>query len=238
MKTALITGGTGGIGRALVRAFTEAGYSVAFTYKSNTEAAEELKATLGAYPIRADVRRPDEIMAAVADTVAAFGKIDCLVNNAGASRFGLFTDLSLCEWEETVSVNLTSAFLFSREAVPNMLFRKCGRIINISSMWGLVGASCEVAYSTAKAGLIGFTKSLAKELAPSGITVNAIAPGVIDTPMNAALGEETLAALAEETPVGRLGKPEEVAAAAVFLASDSAAFITGEVLNISGGFVI
>ncbi len=238
MKTVLITGGTGGIGRALVRAFSEAGYAVAFTYKSNAEAAAELKAVYRAYPIKADCRNADEVMAATADATSELGHIDCLINNAGVSRFGLLTDLSLSEWEDMMATNLTSAFLFAREVIPNMLSRKCGRIINISSMWGLVGASCEVAYSTAKAGLIGFTKALAKELGPSGITVNAIAPGVIDTPMNAALGEEALAELAEQTPVGRLGKPEEVAAAAVFLASDTAAFITGEVMNISGGFVV
>lgn len=238
MKVALITGGTGGIGRALVTEFVNAGYSVAFTYKSNITAAEEMRSSLGAYPIKADGRKPDEVMAAVALTVSEFGRIDCLINNAGISRFGLLTDLSLDEWENMMSTNLTSAFLFARETIPNMLSRKCGRIINVSSMWGLVGSSCEVAYSTAKAGLIGFTKALAKELGPSGITVNAIAPGVIDTPMNSMLGEEALAALAEETPVGRIGRAEEVAKAALFLASDAASFITGEVMNITGGFVV
>lgn len=238
MKVALITGGTGGIGRALVTEFVNAGYSVAFTYKSNITSAEEMRSSLGAYPIKADGRKPDEVMAAVALTVSEFGRIDCLINNAGISRFGLLTDLSLDEWEDMMSTNLTSAFLFAREAIPNMLSRKCGRIINVSSMWGLVGSSCEVVYSTAKAGLIGFTKALAKELGPSGITVNAIAPGVIDTPMNSMLGEEALAALAEETPVGRIGRAEEVAKAALFLASDAASFITGEVMNITGGFVV
>ncbi len=238
MRVALITGGTGGIGKALVRAFSEAGYSVAFTYKTNTEAAGELKNALGAYPIKADGRSESEVKAAVAGTLAEFGRIDCLINNAGVSRFGLLSDLSLAEWEDMMHTNLTSAFLYAREVIPNMLERKCGRIINISSMWGLVGASCEVAYSTAKAGLIGFTKALAKELGPSGITVNAIAPGVIDTPMNAALDGAAIAALADETPLGRIGKPEEVAAAAVFLASDASAFITGEVMNISGGYVV
>lgn len=238
MRVALITGGTGGIGMALVRAFSDAGYSVAFTYKSNINAATELKNSLGAHPIKADGRVEAEVKSAVAETISVFGRIDCLVNNAGISRFGLLSDLSLDEWDDMMKTNLTSAFLFSREVISDMLSRKCGRIINISSMWGLVGASCEVAYSTAKAGLIGFTKALAKELGPSGITVNAIAPGVIDTPMNAILDAEAKAVLCDETPVGRIGTPEEVAAATVFLASDAAAFITGETLNISGGFVI
>ncbi len=238
MKVALITGGTGGIGMALVRAFSDAGYSVAFTYKSNTVAAAELENTLGAHPIKADGRIEGEVKFAVAETISLFGRIDCLVNNAGISRFGLLSDLSLDEWDDMMKTNLTSAFLYSREVIPDMLSRKCGRIINISSMWGLVGASCEVAYSTAKAGLIGFTKALAKELGPSGITVNAIAPGVIDTPMNSILDAEAKEALCDETPVGRIGTPEEVAAATLFLVSDSAAFITGETLNISGGFVI
>ena len=238
MKVALITGGTGGIGKALVRSFTEAGYSVAFTYKSNIASATELRESLGAHPIKADGRIESEVRAAVAETISKFGRIDCLVNNAGISRFGLLSDLSLDEWRDMMDTNLTSAFLFSREVISDMLSRKCGRIINISSMWGLVGASCEVAYSTAKAGLIGFTKALAKELGPSGITVNAIAPGVIDTPMNSMLDPDSISALCDETPVGRIGTPEEVAAATVFLASDAAAFITGETLNISGGFVI
>lgn len=238
MRVALITGGTGGIGMALVRAFSDAGYSVAFTYKSNINAATELKNSLGAHPIKADGRVEAEVKSAVAETISVFGRIDCLVNNAGISRFGLLSDLSLDEWDDMMKTNLTSAFLFSREVISDMLSRKCGRIINISSMWGLVGASCEVAYSTAKAGLIGFTKALAKELGPSGITVNAIAPGVIDTPMNAILDAEAKAVLCDETPVGRIGTPEEVAAATVFLSSDAAAFITGETLNISGGFVI
>ena len=238
MKVALITGGTGGIGEALVRAFSKAGYSVAFTYKSNIAKADELATTLGALAIRADGRSETEVENAVSQTVSAFGRVDCLVNNAGVAAFSLLTDVTLGEWEDMMATNLTSAFLYAKEVIPDMLSRKCGRIINISSMWGLVGSSCEVAYSTAKAGLIGFTKALAKELAPSGITVNAIAPGVIDTPMNDLIDPETKAALAEETPLGRLGRPDEVAAAALFLAGDTGAFVTGEVMNISGGYVI
>lgn len=238
MKVALITGGTGGIGQALVRSFASAGYAVAFTYKSNTDAASALAAECHAIAIRADGRVESDVVAAVDRTISEYGRIDCLVNNAGVAGFSLFTDLTLDAWRDMLDTNLTSAFLYSRAVIPNMLSRKCGRIINISSIWGLVGSSCEVAYSTTKAGMLGMTKALAKELGPSGITVNAIAPGVIDTPMNSALGEDTLASLAEETPVGRLGSPDEVAALAVYLASDAAAFITGETVNISGGFVV
>ena len=238
MKVALITGGTGGIGRSLVKAFCEAGYAVAFTYKSNTATAEELRATYAALPIQADVRDESEVESAVKETLSAYGRIDCLVNNAGIASISMLADVTLADWENMMATNLTSAFLFSKAVMPDMISRKEGRIINITSMWGLVGASCEVAYSAAKAGLIGFTKALAKELGPSGITVNAVAPGVIETPMNNALDAAIKASLADETPVGRLGKPDEVAASVLFLASDSAAFITGEVLNISGGFVI
>ena len=238
MKAVLITGGTGGIGRALVRAFAAAGYAVAFTYKSNTDAAEMLTRECGALAINADGRIESDVIAAVERTVNELGRIDVLVNNAAVSSFSLLTDLSLEAWNDTLAVNLTAPFLFSRAVIPNMLTRHEGSIINISSMWGLVGSSCEAHYSASKAGLIGLTKALAKELGPSGITVNAIAPGVIDTPMNSHLDAESLAALCEETPVGRLGRAEEIAAAAVFLASDSARFITGEVMNISGGFVV
>lgn len=238
MKTVLITGGTGGIGRALVRAFSESGYAVAFTYKSNTAVAEELSRDFRALAIRADGCIEGEVDAAVRAVLKEYGRLDCLVNNAAVSAFSLFTDITLDEWNRMLATNLTSAFLYSRAAIPDMLSRKTGRIINISSMWGLVGASCEVHYSTAKAGLIGMTKALAKELAPSGITVNAVAPGVIDTPMNSHLDAEAIAALCEETPLGRLGRADEVAAAVLYLASDAAAFVTGEVLNISGGFVV
>ena len=237
MKTVLITGGTGGIGRALVRAFSESGYAVAFTYKSNAAVAEELSRDFRALAIRADGCIEGEVDAAVRAVLKEYGRLDCLVNNAAVSAFSLFTDITLDEWNRMLATNLTSAFLYSRAAIPDMLSRKTGRIINISSMWGLVGASCEVHYSAAKAGLIGFTKALAKEVGPSGITVNAIAPGVIETDMNRALSEEDLSALKEETPIGRLGAPLEVARAALFLCSEDAGFITGEILNLSGGFI-
>ncbi len=238
MKTVLITGGSRGIGRAMVELFSESGYSVAFTYKSSENEAKSLAEKTGAFAIHADSGQQEDVLRAVKEARSLFGKIDCLINNAAISSFSLFTDITLNDWNEMLSVNLTAAFLYSKAVIPEMLNRKYGRIINISSVWGLVGSSCEVHYSTAKAGLIGMTKALAKELGPSGITVNAIAPGVIETDMNKKLGDEELAVLKEETPLMRLGKPDEIAKAALYLASEDASFITGEVMNISGGFVI
>lgn len=238
MRNVLITGGSRGIGSAMVRAFTKDGYRVAFTYKSSDDAAAKLATETGATAIKADSASEEQIISAVSKAALALGGIDILINNAGISSFSLLQDLSLAEWNECISVNLTSAFLFSREVIPYMLKNHKGRIINVSSMWGLVGASCEVHYSAAKAGLIGFTKALAKELGPSGITVNAIAPGVIETDMNSHLSAEDLADLADETPLARIGNADEVARAALYLAGDGASFITGDVLNVSGGLVI
>ena len=238
MKTVLITGGSRGIGAELVREFSKNGYNVAFTYRSGVESANALRDETGALAIRADSRNEREVVAAVDKTVSHFGGIDCLINNAAISSFSLFTDITLEDWNDMLSVNLTGAFLYSKAVIPDMLKRKQGRIINVTSMWGLVGASCEVHYSAAKAGLIGMTKALAKELGPSGITVNAIAPGVIDTEMNKALTDEDRAALVDETPLMRIGNVQDVAAAALFLAGEGASFITGDVLNISGGYVI
>jgi 3-oxoacyl-[acyl-carrier protein] reductase len=222
----------------MVLLFAKEGYKVAFTYKNSVDEADRLEKSTGALAIRADSASEDDIFAAVARTVDALGGIDILINNAGISSFSMLQDLSLKEWNECIGTNLTAAFLYSREVVPYMIRQHFGRIINITSMWGLVGASCEAHYSAAKAGLIGLTKALAKELGPSGITVNAIAPGVIATDMNSHLGEEDMKALAEETPAMRIGSPDEVANAALYLAGEGASFITGDVLNISGGFVV
>lgn len=238
MKTVLVTGGSRGIGCEIVRRFANEGYYVAFTYKSSREAAEALSAETGALAIRADSANEAEVLCAIERVLSAYGRIDCLVNNAAISSFSLFTDISLEDWNDMLAVNLTGAFLYSRGVIPDMLKRKSGRIINISSMWGLVGSSCEVHYSTAKAGLIGMTKALAKELGPSGITVNAIAPGLINTEMNSALSDEDKDAIRDETPLMRIGETSDVADAVLFLASDKASFITGDVLNVSGGYVI
>ena len=238
MKNVLITGGSRGIGRAMVKAFAEAGYSVAFTYLNSEKEARAVAEEWGALAIRADSASEEQVRSAVALVRERLGSVDVLINNAAISSFSLFTDLTLEQWNRTIAVDLTAAFLYSKEVIPDMLNKKSGRIINITSMWGITGASCEVHYSTAKAGLIGMTKALAKELGPSGITVNAIAPGVIMTDMNKALPEEELAALAEEAALCRNGEPHEVAAAALFLAGDGASYVTGDVLNVSGGFVV
>ena len=238
MKTVLITGGSRGIGRAMVELFCENGYKVAFTYKNSENQAKSLAESTGALAVAADNASEADVVAAVALAEKELGHIDCLINNAGVSSFSLFTDLTLEDWNNHMAVNLTGAFLYSKAVIPGMVSKKSGRIINITSMWGVVGSSCEVHYSTAKAGLIGMTKALAKELGPSGITVNAIAPGLIDTDMNSALSEEDIKAVAEETPLMRIGLAREVAQAALFLASDSASFITGEIMNVSGGYIV
>ena len=238
MKTVFITGGSRGIGAELVRTFSKNGYNVAFTYRASHEAAEQLAVETGALAIKADSRIESEATDALNKAISEFGGVDCLINNAAVSSFSLFTDITLDDWNDMMSVNLTGAFIYSKAVIPDMLKRKQGRIINITSMWGLVGSSCEVHYSAAKAGLIGLTKALAKELGPSGITVNAIAPGVIDTEMNKALTDEDREALINDTPVMRIGTTRDVAEAALFLARDEASFITGEVLNVSGGYVI
>lgn len=236
-KCVLIVGGSRGIGSNTVRVFAREGWRVAFTYKNSEEEALKLAQECGALAIKADSAKEEDINRAVECCASNFGGIDCLVNNAAISSFSLLTDVSLEEWRRIMATDLDAPFLYSKAVLPYMISKKSGRIVNVSSMWGLVGASCEVAYSTAKAGLIGFTKALAKEVGPSGITVNAVAPGVIDTDMNSHLLESDLDALADETPLCRIGSPQEVAEAIFFLASDKASFITGEVLNISGGFI-
>ena len=238
MKTVLITGGSRGIGSELVRAFSKNGYNVAFTYRSSKDEAEKLAQETGALALVADSRSEADVVSAVDKVIATYGKVDCLINNAAISSFSLFTDITLDDWNDMLAVNLTGTFLYSKAVVSDMLKRKSGRIINITSMWGLVGASCEVHYSATKAGIIGMTKALAKELGPSGITVNAIAPGVINTEMNSKLTDEDKDALINDTPLMRIGNTSDIADAALFLAGDGASFITGEVLNVSGGYVI
>ena len=182
----------------------------------------------------ADSRNESEIK----NAVSVAGEVDILINNAAVSSFSLLTDLSSSEWENLVSLNMTAPFLYCREALPHMIRNKWGRIINIVSMWGETGASCEAAYSATKAGLIGLTKALAKEVGPSFVTVNAVSPGLIDTEMNARLSPEDRSALIEETPLSRIGSVEDVANAVLFLASDESSFITGDVLRVNGGFLI
>ena len=221
----------------MVELFASRGYRVAFTYKSSDGAAEELSKRCGALAVRADSSSEKDVEYAVKTVEEKLGNIEILINNAAVSSFSLFTDITLEEWNRMFAVNVTGCFLYSRAILPSMIRNKCGRIINVSSMWGIVGSSCEVHYSATKAAIIGMTKALAKEVGPSGITVNCIAPGVIDTEMNKQLSDEDLDALKEETPLMRIGTPTDVANCALFLAGDEASFITGEVLNVNGGFI-
>ena len=238
MKTVLITGGTRGIGREMVKKFSEAGYSTAFTYRSSDSAAQELSRLTGALAIKADSRNENEVIAAVKEVCEKLGNVNILINNAAVSSFSLFTDISAEAWRDMFSTNVDGAFFYTREVLPSMINDKWGRIINVSSMWGITGSSCEVHYSATKAALIGMTKALAKEVGPSGITVNAIAPGLIDTDMNSSLTDDDIAEVVDSTPLMRIGTPSDVANAALFLASEGASFITGDVINVSGGLVI
>ena len=230
MEKVLITGASRGIGFATAVAFAKAGYKVYALWHNDPEKLTDVS-DLSITPVQGDVSSLTSMQKVYETT----GAVDILVNNAAISHFGLLTDLSEEEWDRIMAVNLKSVFLTSKIFLPDMIRKKNGRIINVSSIFGAVGGSCEVAYSTAKAGMIGFTKALAKEVGPSGIQVNCIAPGVIETEMNARLSEADKAALAEETPLGRIGTPEEVANLALYLAKDT--FITGEVLHIGGGFL-
>lgn len=242
-RTVLITGGSRGIGAACVGAFARAGWSVVFLYRRAEEAAEALCARLRGEGLdvscrRCDVSRRDEVFRTVDDLMRTYHRFDALVNNAGVAHIGLFTDMTEEQWDALFAVNVKGAFNVTQAVLPGMISQGSGAIVNVSSMWGEVGASCEVAYSAAKAALIGMTKALAKEVGPSGVRVNCVSPGVIDTDMNAELTEADLAALAEETPLGRIGRAEEVANATLYLCGEGASFITGQTLGVSGGLVV
>lgn len=243
MRNVLITGASRGIGAAAARLFARGGDRVWINYCRSTEKALSLKHALCregllAEVIQADVSSPDEVRRMFRNLEQLCGGIDVLVNNAGIAQTKLFTDISDEDWSRMLHTNLSSVFYCCREALPYMIRQKHGRIVNLSSMWGQVGGSCEVHYSAAKAGIIGLTKALAMEEGMSGITVNCVAPGVICTDMTAALSDEDLRALRNETPTGTLGTPEDVARAVVFLAAESSSFITGQVLGVNGGFVV
>ena len=238
MKTVFITGGSRGIGRAMVQAFCEKGYQVAFTYRESHVDAKALSDTTGALAICADSQCENEISRAVEIAKKKLGNIEILINNAAVSSFSMVGDITIEEWRRTFAVNVDAAFLYTKAVLADMIKNKYGRIINISSMWGEVGSSCEVHYSASKAALIGMSKALAKELGPSGITVNCIAPGIINTDMNGGVDKDVMAELIDETPLMRIGMPKDVANAALFLAGEGASFITGAVLDVNGGFVI
>ena len=231
MSHVLITGGSRGIGAAAVRVFARAGYEVSFIYEKSAEAAAALAAETGARAIRCDAADTE----AVAAAVASLPPVDVLVNNAGISHVGLISQISPEEWDRLFAVNVKSIYNTVRAVLPAMLQRQAGAVVNVSSMWGQAGASCEAAYSATKGAVIALTQALARELGPSGIRVNAVSPGVIDTDMNAHLSEEDKQALAEDTPLGRIGTPEEAAKAILFLAE--ASFITGQNLPVNGGYL-
>lgn len=243
MKVALITGASRGIGRAVALQLAADGYAVAVHCHQSTDAALAVCATIAeaggiAKMYSCDIASEIAVANMISSVQKDLGPISVLVNNAGIAQQKLFTDLSADEWRRMMAIHVDGAFYTCRNVLPEMIRQHSGCIINVSSMWGQIGASCEVHYSTAKAAVIGLTKALAKEVGPSGIRVNCVAPGVIRTDMLADFDEETLGELADETPLCRLGTPEDVAAAVSFLASDAAAFITGQVLAPNGGFVI
>lgn len=233
-KTALVTGGSRGIGAAICRRLAQDGWRVLVNCFQHETQAQALAAEIGGQALRADVGDP----AACRQLFAAAGAVDLLVNNAGVALQAQLQDTTEAQWQRLFAIDVDAVFRCCKLALPHMLRAHAGCIVNISSMWGQTGASCEVAYSAAKGAVIAFTKALAKELGPSNIRVNCVAPGVIDTQMNALYSPETLTALAEETPLCRLGSTADVAAAVAFLAGPDARFITGQVLGVNGGFII
>ncbi len=240
-KVALVTGASGGIGRAIALALAQEGYDIGVHYNSGRERAEEVSSLIEAVGRRslslcADISDSAQVKNMIETVRICLGEIDLLVNCAGIADIRLFTDTSPEQWSRILDIDLTGAFNCCRQVAPMMISRGDGNIINISSVWGIYGASCEVAYSAAKAGVIGLTQALAKELGPSGIRVNCIAPGYIETEMNSMFDSDAVADVIDRTPLCRLGKPEDVACAAVFLASEKSSFITGAILPVTGGF--
>ena len=236
-QTVWITGGSRGIGAACVRAFAQAGWRVAFSYLKSGDAAEKLAAETGALAVQADMTVREEVERCVREIHAAYGLLGALVCNAGVAQQKMFCDLTDADWDFIMNGNLRSAFYCIQSVLPDLVHEKSGTIVTVSSVWGVSGASCESHYAASKAGLIGLTKSLAQELGLSGIRVNCVAPGVIDTDMNAMHDAETLAGLAEETALGRLGTADEAARAIRFLCSPDASFVTGQLLGVTGGLV-
>lgn len=237
-KKAIVTGGTGGIGQAICRRLSADGYYVIINYFNSKEKAEKLAEEISGRAVKFDVSDIDSVKSAFDDIIKSENKIDLLVNNAGISEIDLFTTISREKSDRIININLGGTLNCSRMVLPSMIRNKSGSIVNISSMWGQVGASCEVDYSASKAGIIGLTKALAKEVAPSGIRVNCVSPGFIMTEMNSRFTDEELDNIKEEIPLGIFGTPEHVADAVAFLASNHAEYITGQVLAVNGGMVI
>ncbi len=241
MSTAIVTGGAKGIGKAIVEELAKNGINVVINYNKSKQAAKDLRQELtqdgcNVEIYKADVSKREEAKRLVSFAKEKFGEIDILINNAGIDKWQLFTDITDEDWDEIISCNLNSAFYMTQEVVKDMIHNKKGTIINISSIWGITGASCEVAYSVSKAGMDGLTKALAKELAPSGIRVNSIAPGAIMTDMNKNLTNEEIEEVNNQIPLGRFGTPQEVAKCAKWLVEDS--YTTGQIISPNGGWVI
>lgn len=241
MNTAIVTGGAKGIGRAIVKELAKKGINVVINYNTSKEQAEKLQRELidNGYKVeiyKADVSKREEVKELIEFTEKKFGNIDILVNNAGIDQFKLFTDITDEDWNNIIQTNLTSTFYTTQEVVKNMIKNKKGCIINISSIWGITGASCEVAYSVSKAGIDGLTKSLAKELGPSNIRVNSIAPGAILTDMNKNFTQEEIKEINNQIPIGRFGTPEEIAKCVNWLIEDT--YTTGQIISPNGGWVI
>lgn len=234
MKTALVTGASRGIGEAIARELSKSDYKVYINYNNSREKALALAEEIGGIAVKADVSDLDQVQLMYDE----IGEINVLVCNAGISEYGLFSDISPEKWRRIFAVNVDGVYNCVQCALPSMIKRKSGSIITLSSVWGIHGASCEAAYSASKAAIIGLTKSLAKELGPSNIRVNCIAPGVIETDMLSGFSIEDKARLCEETPLCRLGTPSDVAFLAAFLASDKSEFITGQVFGTDGGFAL
>jgi len=233
-RIVIVTGGTRGIGEAICEEFIKQGDKVILNYRNSYDKAITIKERLGEnlFLIKADVGNINEVNVMIDFCLSKFGRVDVLVNNAGISQIKPFADISEEDWDEMIRVNLKGVYNCTKSVINSMINQKSGKIINISSIWGEVGASCEVHYSTAKAGIIGFTKALGKEMALSNITVNCVAPGIIDTDMNRQFDLEELK---EEVPMNQIGTPEDIAEAVFFLASDAAKYITGQVISVNGG---
>ncbi len=245
MKTVLVTGASGGIGSEIAEKFAVCGFKVVAQYNKNKKSLDDLinrLAQRGVYdallPVHADFRDLATVDKMMETVNSKFNGVDVLVNNAGVSLYKLITKTTEKEWDEIFALNIKSAYYLTNKVLDYMIDKKCGKIVNISSMWGIAGASMEVAYSASKSALIGYTKALAKELAPSNINVNCVCPGVIDTPMNASFSEQDILSLKDQTPLGRLGTPNDVAELVYFLCGENSSFITGQVISCDGGFIL